>query len=61
MSELESARNIPYRALLATVYTVAKSLLDPEVPANAGYYRTLNISAPAGCVAAMWPMPDMAT
>ena len=48
--QLASARNIPYRALLATVYTVAKSLLDPEVPANAGYYRTMNITAPPGCV-----------
>ena len=48
--QLETARNIPYRALLATVYTVAKALLDPEVPANAGYYRTLNIHAPEGCV-----------
>ena len=34
--QLAAARNIPYRALLATVYTVAKSLLDPEVPATAG-------------------------
>jgi N-methylhydantoinase B len=49
-AQLGCARNIPYRALLATVYTVAKSLLDPEVPANAGYYRTLDISAPAGSV-----------
>jgi N-methylhydantoinase B len=48
--QLDSARNIPYRALLATVYTVAKCLLDPDVPANAGYYRTLNIIAPEGCV-----------
>ncbi|MBI3068252.1 MAG: hydantoinase B/oxoprolinase family protein [Betaproteobacteria bacterium] len=48
--QLESARNIPYRALLATVYTVAKSMLDPDVPANAGYYRTLHITAPPGCV-----------
>ena len=48
--QLLCARNIPYRALLATVYTVAKALLDPEVPANAGYYRTLHISAPAGSV-----------
>ena len=48
--QLDSARNIPYRALLATVYTVAKSMLDPEVPANAGYYRTMRISAPPGCV-----------
>jgi N-methylhydantoinase B len=56
--QLECARNIPYRALLATVYTVAKALLDPEVPANAGYYRTLKISAPAGCV--VGPVPPAA-
>jgi N-methylhydantoinase B len=56
--QLESARNIPYRALLATVYTVAKSLLDPEVPANAGYYRTLKVSAPPGCV--VGPVPPAA-
>ncbi|OGA11474.1 MAG: hypothetical protein A2W68_16400 [Betaproteobacteria bacterium RIFCSPLOWO2_02_64_14] len=57
-SQLASARNIPYRALLATVYTVAKSLLDPEVPANAGYYRTMNIVAPPGCV--VGPVPPAA-
>jgi N-methylhydantoinase B len=56
--QLESARNIPYRALLATVYTVAKSMLDPDVPANAGYYRTLKITAPAGCV--VGPVPPAA-
>jgi N-methylhydantoinase B len=56
--QLDNARNIPYRALLATVYTVAKSLLDPEVPANAGYYRTLKISAPPGCV--VGPVPPAA-
>jgi N-methylhydantoinase B len=48
--QLNTARNIPYRALLATIYTVAKSLLDPEVPANAGYYRTITLHAPAGTV-----------
>jgi N-methylhydantoinase B len=56
--QLNSARNIPYRALLATVYTVAKSLLDPEVPANGGYYRTMTIDAPAGTV--VGPMPPAA-
>ena len=56
--QLLSARNIPYRALLATVYTVAKCLLDPEVPANAGYYRTLHISAPPGTV--VGPVPPAA-
>ena len=48
--QLDSARNIPHRALLATVYTVAKSLLDPDVPANAGYYRTMMVRAPQGSV-----------
>jgi N-methylhydantoinase B len=48
--QLSWARNIPYRALLATVYTVAKSLLDPDVPANVGYFTTLEISAPDGSV-----------
>lgn len=56
--QLESARNIPYRALLATVYTVAKSMLDPEVPANAGYYRTLHVDAPPGSV--VNPVPPAA-
>ncbi|MCC6532823.1 MAG: hydantoinase B/oxoprolinase family protein [Burkholderiales bacterium] len=56
--QLDSARNIPYRALLATVYTVAKSLLDPDVPANAGYYRTIAIRAPAGSV--VGPRPPAA-
>ena len=46
--QLDSARNIPRQALLATIYTVAKSLLDPGVPANAGYFRTLDVTAPAG-------------
>jgi N-methylhydantoinase B len=56
--QLLSARNIPYRALLATVYTVAKSLLDPDVPANAGYYRTLRVHAPPGSV--VGPVPPAA-
>jgi N-methylhydantoinase B len=56
--QLNSARNIPYRALLATIYTVAKSLLDPDVPANAGYYRTLTVHAPAGTV--VGPVPPAA-
>ena len=48
--QLAAARNIPLRALVATVYTVVKSLLDPDVPANSGYFRTMDISAPAGSV-----------
>ena len=48
--QLSWARNIPHQALLATVYTVAKSMLDPLVPANAGYYDTITITAPSGSV-----------
>ncbi|MPZ45814.1 MAG: hydantoinase B/oxoprolinase family protein [Betaproteobacteria bacterium] len=53
--QLQSARNIPQRALLATVYTVAKSLLDPDVPANAGYYRTLSVATEPGTVVGPTP------
>jgi N-methylhydantoinase B len=53
--QLNSARNIPYRALLATIYTVAKSLLDPEVPANAGYYRTITLQVPEDSVVGPTP------
>jgi N-methylhydantoinase B len=56
--QLNSARNIPYRALLATIYTVAKSLLDPDVPPNAGYYRTITVHAPASTV--VGPVPPAA-
>lgn len=48
--QLTWARNIPHQALIATVYTVAKSLLDPDVPANAGYFDTITIRAPLGSV-----------
>lgn len=48
--QLQSARNIPYRALIATVYTVVKSMLDPDIAANAGYFRTIDIRIPSGTV-----------
>ncbi len=48
--QITSARNIPHRAVLATIYTVAKSLLDPDVPANAGYYRTIKVTGKDGTV-----------
>ncbi len=49
-AQLSWARNIPNQALIATVYTVAKSLLDPDVPANAGYFDTITITTPQGSV-----------
>jgi N-methylhydantoinase B len=44
------ARNVPYYALAATAYCVVKSLLDPTIPSNDGFYRSLRVVAPEGCV-----------
>ena len=55
---LRTARNVPRQALLATVYTVAKALLDPDVPANAGYFRTIEVLAPRGSL--LDPLPPAA-
>ena len=52
--QLTWARNIPHQALLATVYTVAKSLLDPDVPTNAGYFGTI---ADRGAAGQRWCSP----
>jgi N-methylhydantoinase B len=49
-AQIRSSRNIPLRAVLATIYTVSQSLLDPDVPANAGYYRTIEIKGPPGTI-----------
>ncbi len=48
--QLQAARNIPYRALIATIYTVVKSMLDPDVAANAGYFRTIDIETPVASI-----------
>ena len=56
--QLSWARNIPHQALIATVYTVVKSLLDPDVPANAGYFNAVQIRAPqASLVQPIAPAP----
>jgi N-methylhydantoinase B len=48
--QVASSKNVPLNALCATAYTVVKSLVDPGLPANAGYYRAITVSAPAGCL-----------
>ena len=45
--QLKCARNVPHQALVASVYTVAKVLLDPDAPANGGAFRVIDITAPA--------------
>ena len=57
-AQLHSARNIPRQALLATIYTVSKCLLDPDLPANAGYYRAIHVTAPPGSL--VGPVPPAA-
>ena len=42
--------NLPYYATLASVYYALKAVLDPTLPANSGFYRTLQVSAPAGTI-----------
>ena len=44
----ESSRNVPRKAVLATVFAVAKSLLDPDIPANSGYYAAIDVATRAG-------------
>ena len=42
--------NMVRTALLATVYFAIKALVDPEVPANAGFHRPIHVSAAPGTV-----------
>ncbi len=42
--------NMVHTALLATVYFAVKALVDPEIPANAGFHRPIHVSAPLGSV-----------
>src|SRR5690606_5054698 len=42
--------NLVYTGLLATVYFAVKSLLDPDIPTNAGFHRPIHVSAPKGSI-----------
>ena len=53
--QLNTARNIPHQALVATVFCVVKALLDPDAPANGGAFRVIGIEAPPGCI--VQPVP----
>jgi N-methylhydantoinase B len=56
--QVESSKNVPLCALMATAYTVIKSMLDPGLPSNAGYYRAITVTAPGGCL--VNPVPPAA-
>jgi N-methylhydantoinase B len=53
-----SSRNVPRKAVLAVVYAVAKSLLDPNVPPNAGYYGSIEVVTRPGTL--LDPLPPAA-
>jgi N-methylhydantoinase B len=53
-----SSRNVPRKAVLAVVYAVAKSLLDPDVPPNAGYYDAIEVVTRPGTL--LDPVPPAA-
>jgi N-methylhydantoinase B len=45
-----SSRNVPRKAVQATVYAIAKSLLDPDVPPNSGYYDVIEVATRPGTI-----------
>src|SRR5262245_30729668 len=47
-AQVPGAKNVPPVSLLATVYYVLKAVIDPDIPPNGGYYRAIEVVAPAG-------------
>jgi N-methylhydantoinase B len=48
--QLRAGINMTYTALLATVYYVIKSVVDPTIRPNAGLARPLTVTAPEGTI-----------
>jgi N-methylhydantoinase B len=44
------AINVPFNALLATVYYAVKASLDPELPSNSGFHRAVQVTAPENSI-----------
>ena len=53
--QVRAGLNLVWTGLLATVYYAVKTLVGPDIPANAGLFRAIHVSAPPGtmlnCVA----------
>ncbi len=49
-AQVPGAKNVPPVSLLATVYYALKAVIDPDIPANGGYYRAIEVVAPPGTV-----------
>jgi N-methylhydantoinase B len=52
--------NVVYLALVATVYYALKTLLDPTIPANGGFYRAIRVTAPEGSIVNAQPPAPVA-
>jgi N-methylhydantoinase B len=52
--------NVVYLALVATVYYVLKAVLDPDIPANGGFYRAIEVTAPEGSLVNAQPPAPVA-
>lgn len=48
--QIGGARNMPLVATLSGVYYAVKAITDPTLPPNAGYFRTIRVTAPEGSV-----------
>ena len=48
--QVRAGLNVVWTALLATVYYAVKTIVDPDIPPNAGLYRPIHVSAPPGTV-----------
>lgn len=48
--QVNGAINLPPSALKAAVYYSVRSIVDPSLPANGGYYRAIQIKSRRGCI-----------
>ena len=48
--QVKGAINLPKTALYASVYYGVKSIVDPTLPSNGGYYRAIHIKTREGCI-----------
>jgi len=48
--QVRAGINMTYTALVATVYYMIKSIVDPTIPPNAGLSRPITVTAPEGTI-----------
>ncbi len=48
--QVKGAINLPLSALHASVYYAIRSIVDPSLPSNGGYYRAIHIKSRPGCI-----------